>query len=457
MAPIVVIPRTRIASTHPIFYVVLAYIFVTYTRLPELLPLVIGHGVRLGLIMTLVAILMVLLSGGLVRTFSSRIVLALAAFTAWFCFCIPFSVWRGGSFDQLKFWLISLVPLILLSGCIDDLEQCRRAMYAMAASVLFIEAMSFVLGSSENGEEVGRFSYLMGTFANSNDFATLLLIGLPFCLLVARTRKGMSVFRVICFIGLVIIPVTVVRTGSRGGLLALVLLFVVYFFSVPPLQKIPLAVGALLLGVVALLSSTDVAMDRYKTIFHSPDTTYYSNAVEESAALSTQNRKQLFLSSLRFTAEHPILGVGPGMFQVAVAKDAEERKHPAAWHQTHNTFSQISCEEGLPALFFYLLSIYFCFSGTRAARKLALKHPEEPFLKEMAFSMRLSMIAFVITAIFASNAYYFYFPILAGLCAALERAVRIEGQRLQTAQASSGSVAPAAGMERGAPVLQRAR
>ena len=417
-------PRSQTAGLQPGFYLVLAYIFITYTRLPEILPTLIGHGVRLGLIAGIMAAIVVLLSGGFFRTFSSRIVLAFLAFTAWLCLCIPFSVWRGGSFQQFVAWLISMLSLILLAGCIDDLEQCRKAMYAMAVSVLFIELLSFFFGTSDQARAVGRFSLLYGTFANSNDFATLLLMGLPFCLLVVRASKRPSVLKVASFLGLLLVPITVVRTGSRGGLLALVIMFVVYFFSVPALQRVPLAVGALLLAVVAMVSSNEAALERYKTIFQNPDGTYYANTVEGSAALSTHSRKELFLSSVRMTFEHPLTGVGPGMFQVADAKDAEEKKHPAAWHQTHNLFTQISSEAGFPALFLYIAALVLCFQTTRAARKFAMERPEQRTLGDMAFCLRLSLLAFLITSIFASNAYQFYFPLVAGLCAALEHGLK---------------------------------
>ena len=62
-------------------------------------------------------------------------------------------------------------------------------------------------------------------------------MGLPFCLLVVRTRVGLSVLKVGCLIGLFLIPLSVVRTGSRGGLLALLIMFILYFFSVPPCKE----------------------------------------------------------------------------------------------------------------------------------------------------------------------------------------------------------------------------
>ena len=424
--------QARPTSWQPAFYLAIAYIFATYTRLPEFLSAVAGHGLRLGLIITVLAALAVLLSGSLFRVFSSKIVLALSAFTGWLFVCTPFSVWRGGSASQVLFWCVSVVSLILLAGCIEGAEQCRKAGYAMAVSVLGIEALSFVLGSSAEGaKETGRFAFVSGTFANPNDLAALLLMGLPFCLLVVRTRRGLSVLKAACILGLFLIPLSTVRTGSRGGLLALMVMFALYFFSVPAMQRVPLAVAAVLLAVAAAVFSSSSALDRYKTIFQSGDTVYYANKAEKSAALSTVSRKELFLSSVRLTIQHPLLGVGPGMFQIADAKDAEEKQHRASWHQTHNTYTEISCENGLPALFFYLAAMFYCFKATRTVRQGAATHPELRPYGDMAFSLRLSLIAFAVTAIFASNAYYFFFPLLAGLCAALERSVNSDMQALK--------------------------
>jgi len=428
------IPQQSRVSWQPAFYLAIVYIFATYTRLPEFVPLVAGHSLRLGLIITILAVLGILLSGSLYRIFSSKIVLALTAFTGWIFICTPFSVWRGGSVGQVVAWCVSVVSLILLAGCIEGAEQCRKAGYAMAVSVLAIEVLSFFLGSTEGVKDAGRFAFVVGTFSNANDFAALLLMGLPFCLLVVRTRRGLSVLKVACFVGIFLIPLSVVRTGSRGGLLALLIMFVLYFFSVPVLQRVPLAIMALLLAVAAVVFSGSGALDRYKTIFRSGDTVYYANATEASAALSTLTRKELFLSSVRLTIQHPLLGVGPGMFQIADAKDAEEQKHPAAWHQTHNTYTQISCEEGLPALFFYCAALFFCFKATRVVRQGAAAHPVLRPYSDTAFCLRLSLIAFAVTGTFASDAYYFYFPMLAGLCAALERSVSADMKALKTRQ-----------------------
>ncbi len=388
--------------------------------------MVTGHGFRLALILTAFALLTILLSGGLLRIFSSRISWALIAFTAWLCFCIPFSVWRGGSYIRFQFWLTSLVSFLLLAGCVEGLEQCRKAMYTLATAVLVIELSSFFLGTSARAADQGRFSFISGTFANSNDLAALLLMGVPFCLLGVRAKKGFSAFRIACFFGLLLIPMTVVRTGSRGGLLALVFMFVLYFMTLPPIQKIPVAVVVLLLAVAAMMFSTRNALDRYRTILHATGSTDYSSSAAESAEQSTISRRKLFVRSVRMTLRHPLLGVGPGMFEVADANDAGEEGIPAIWHETHNTFTQVSSEEGLPGLFFYVAALFFCFRAVRTGRRVAIQYSDLPFLGDMAFCLQLSLIAFTVTGTFASNAYYFFFPLLAGLSAAFDRAVAAE-------------------------------
>jgi O-antigen ligase len=384
-----------------------------------------GHGFRLALMLAFLAVVTIVLSGGLFNLFSTKITWALLGFTGWLCLGVPFSVWRGGSFGQFKFWLVSLVSFLLLTGCVNGLEQSRRAMETVAMAVLVIEFCSFFLGTSTSGKDVGRLSFVSGTLANSNDLATLLLMGLPFCLLVVRARSGFSVLRVAAMAGLILIPLSVVRTGSRGGLLTLALLFMVYFVSIPAIQKVPVAIGALILVVAALMVASSTALDRYRTIFRSSDAEYYSTA-EASAELSAINRKQLLLRSLSMTLHHPLMGVGPGMFKVADANEAEEEGSRASWHESHNMYTQISSENGLPGLALYVAAIFFCFKAARAGRNAARQYPDLASLHNMAFCLQLSLLAFAVASVFASNAYYFYFPLVAGVSASFERAVAAE-------------------------------
>jgi O-antigen ligase len=255
-----------------------------------------------------------------------------------------------------------------------------------------------------------------------------------------RTKPGLSALKFACLLMLLCIPVTIAATGSRGGLVTLGVMFLMYFVPLPLSQKVVVGIAALILSVIAITWSTQSALDRFRVILSTSGSVQLT-ASEQSAIESSELRKQLLLSSLRLTVEHPLLGVGPGMFAVANADYVEATTGKptwTAWRETHNTFTQVSCEDGLPGLLLYCLALFCCFKIARSAEKRARQYPAVSSLGHMAFALRLSLIAFTGTALFASNAYMYYFPMLAGLCVAVDRAITAE----VAAQVTAGSAQP---------------
>jgi len=402
----------------PSFYLTVIFVFVVYARFPEIMDMVTGsafHSVR---IIVGLALLSTLLFGGSIRAIFSKAGVALIAFTLWMCACVPFSTWRGGSVRMLRdFWLMAILSFVIVASSVQGLEQCRRIMYTFASATVFIEVYTLVMGRVQGG----RMSLLGGTLGNANYLALMLLMGLPFCLFVLRTKPGMPPLKFASLVMLLCIPVTVAATGSRGGLVTLLVMFLIYFIPLPASQKVVVGIAAVILMIIAVGWSSRSALDRFKTIFASA-TPMKLNDSEQSAIESADLRKELLRSSLQLTLRHPLLGVGPGMFAVANAAAASGQANGwNAWHETHNTFTQVSCEDGLPGLFLYCLALVLCFTSIAGVVKRSRGSPEEDLVRHMAFAMRLALIAFTGTALFASNAYMYYFPLLAGLGAALDR------------------------------------
>jgi len=393
----------------------MVFVFVVYARVPEIMDMATGSAMHSVRIIMLLALLAALLFGGAIRPVFSRVGICMLAFTVWLCVCIPFSIWRGGSFRMLReSWAVSLFAFVIIASSVQGLEQCRKILYSFAAATIFIESLALIMGRIRGG----RMALVGGTLGNANDLAMMLLMGAPFCLFVIRTRHGMSFFKLACLAMILFIPATVATTGSRGGLVTLAVMFILYFLPLPATQKIGVAVGALMLTVFAITWSARSALDRYRTIFLSSDQAQLSEA-QRSAIESTGLRRELLRSSLQLTLRHPLLGVGPGMFEVANADYIQEttgRANFNAWHETHNTFTQVSCEDGLPGLFLYCLTLLFCFKIARSAEKRARQYPALSSVRHMAFALRLALIAFTGMALFSSNAYMYYFPMLAALC-----------------------------------------
>jgi O-antigen ligase len=132
-------------------------------------------------------------------------------------------------------------------------------------------------------------------------------------------------------------------------------------------------------------------------------------------------RTELLMDSIKFTGQHPLLGVGPGTFSVFQAQDAANRGERGMWHETHNAYTQISSECGIPALIFYLAAIIMTFVVFRRGRKSV-----SPDVRAMAQILGLMLVAFSVCMCFLSQGYGFGFPVLGGFAISMERLLKSE-------------------------------
>jgi O-antigen ligase len=160
-------------------------------------------------------------------------------------------------------------------------------------------------------------------------------------------------------------------------------------------------------------------MQRYATLFT-------NNTDDQEAIESTAARTNLLKSSLRFTLQHPIFGVGPGEFSDYEAADAKSGGTKAAWQVTHNAYTQVSSEAGIPALLFYLAAIIMTFRIFGKIYRTALYRRELRSMAMACFCCQLSMVGFCTATIFLSLAYTMYLPTMSGLALAFSRS--LEGE-----------------------------
>jgi len=160
-----------------------------------------------------------------------------------------------------------------------------------------------------------------------------------------------------------------------------------------------------------------------------------------SIIASSRIRRSLLLDSLRIMCQHPFFGVGLGNFVVAQNDLAVARgEHMGYWHVTHNAYTQIASESGVPGFVLFLLALVFSF---RAISRTGLDHrgSNSPTAREMhmlVIALRLSLVAYLSCCFFASLAYE---PVLSALCG-LAVSLELCGRRgaAVTAQAPPASV-----------------
>jgi O-antigen ligase len=349
------------------------------------------------------------ITGGARRIATSRIGLLLLLFTGWMMACAPFSAWRTGSAQTILYnWTPSLAAF-LASGLLYSQRQCRRFAAVLALSALGIALASFFLGTTVQG----RFAFPGGTLGNANDLAMLLLLGAPFFFVPLLDSSSSRVIQFLALPASLLVIGVSFRTGSRAGLLAVFAIVGVLFLTRSLIGKLKLA-GALIAlaaGLVAFIPS--YSLYRYATIFNDSST---KDARTDETYGSSELRKVLLQESLMTTFEHPLFGVGPGVFAPAAAKEALQQGRNANWRVSHNTYTQVSSEMGIPGLILYLAIFICAYTDLVWVRKHS---PKDSSTNAVALCTLLSLAGLNMNFFFGSNAYMAWVPIVLGLAAAL--------------------------------------
>lgn len=392
------------------------YLFLAYGRIPELMSLKLGFNLYPAFLTLALAIVAAFLNGGLFRASSSRAGIVWIGFSLWLLLCIPTSVWKGNSVLLFKdVWSRSFITFLITAGLVTVTSDVRRAMFGIAAGTSVVVLTVLLLGN----EAVGRFEvHVEGseglTFANANGLATQLLFGLPACFLVVMRSRGVIRLAALATIGGA--GLTILRTGSRGGLIILTSLLLLVFLRAKFADKFKMMLICAVLLPIGIMNVGNDAWERYRTLFLGNDV---ASASGRSALESKDQREFHIRQSIRLTFENPVFGVGPGNFTSASADDSKELGIQATWRNTHNAYTQVSSEMGFAGIVLFLCVLsYSGFTATRMYRR-SKKLPEHSERAAVAFCLSLMCVTYTINGIFDSNAYMYHLPVISGLVTGL--------------------------------------
>lgn len=415
----------------------LAFVFARFSLVSEIISY--GMGMKPFLIIVLgpPAVACVFLTGGLRRSLRQRAGIAFLAFIIWLLVVTPFSVWKGGTLKLLSSsFQTEFSMFFMVAGLTLTMQDCRRMAWAIGLASMVNILASLRFGSMVNG----RFAMQFGTLMNPNDYGTHMLLCAPFLLFMFFSSNRISFLRLLSISAAALGLFMVFRTGSRSAILALgaMMLFILVRATVS--QRIVLVSSLGLLSFVALLTLPRVTLQRYVTIF--------TNQVEDVESMheylvsvgSSEARKELLKNSLRLTFENPLFGVGPGMFAVGEADLATSEGQRGHWQVSHNSYTEVSSESGIPGFLFFVLTMLFAMGTLWRIYRLASQSPALVFARNLSFCLLLSLVGFSISIFFASMAYRYYVPALVGLVVAFASAFEHE-MRQQQAQQNSRALA----------------
>jgi hypothetical protein len=374
------------------------------------------------------------------NAFDSKIGLALAAFSAWAIFELPFSSWRGGSFHTLmNTWLKSYLTYIIVVSLIVSFAQLRKAFTCVAFATACIVFLSFKLGM--NAEADDRLSFESGMLGNSNDLAMQLILGLPFLLYLALDRRRMAIVRIIAGGVVPVLIYVVLRTGSRAGLVSLMGMGVMLFFRSGARKRLIMVVAAAILAASTPLLLNHDLRERYQTILTGTSGKNMSE-VGVSAAESQTTRMELMNHAMVLTAKNPIFGVGMDQFAQASANLATSQGQAAMWHPVHSFLLLVLAETGIPGALFYTTAVIYCLVAVFKISRFTRNRKDLALASEVAEALLYSYVGFMICMLFSPGAYLYHFPLMAAFVTALYRFTREQ-------ISADRAVAPAPGISAG--------
>ena len=276
---------------------------------------------------------------------------------------------------RLLIWLSLLVGIVLSVGALSDYLQGR-----------FDPRGQRIVGLIRHG-----------LFENPNDLALYLVTLIPLALGLLFIARSISrkLFYGLC--ALLMVAGTVV-TLSRGGFLGLACASFVMVWKIGRRNRIAVVALFLLAGVIFFLALPPEFIGRL-----------LSNAGEaEASAVARQN---LLGRSIYVTLTHPLLGLGMNNFPIVSIHD----------QVTHNAYTQVSAEMGIPALIIYVLFLLSSLKRLRAVERETYDSRARTRVYYLSIGLQASLVGYMVSSFFASVAYLWYIYYLVGYAVCLHR------------------------------------
>jgi len=311
---------------------------------------------------------------------------------------VPFSSWRGGSFQVVSNFSKVALNTFLIVQIIDSVVRLRRIILLHASGVV-ITTLASVSGKIPT-DQLGRITgALGGPFENPNDLALSMALVLPFCIglfLSSRNKLGKAFW--MFSIGLLVYGV--IATYSRGGFLSMLIGAALSLWYFGFRQK---RMGLLFMVLMAGMAITAISPGKYAERLQS----ILNPAMDLTGSYVA--RQDLLNLSVHVALHHPLLGVGPGQFA----------EISGVWRVAHNSYTEFAAEAGIPALLLFVVLLLRTF--VKVVRTQKSKNPD---VQIFSIALRGSLAAFMAGAFFTSCEYQTFPYLIIGYCIALFRISR---------------------------------
>lgn len=321
--------------------------------------------------------------------FKEPMIKLMAAYWGWALITAPFALWPGMAFATVRTGLSALMLAVAFLLC----APTRRSAFICSRSFLWLSVLLGIVvlvhGVATSDEGLARLT--TESSLDSNDLAALMAMAIPFGLAGIVRDKGWQ--RGAALFATVACAFVIMRTGSRGGTVAMLVAAVLFVTSFSGRRKV-LALLLLSLGLVGGWSLAPQSFrDRIATIT-SPGEDYNYTAYS--------GRKQIWSRARGYILKHPVAGVGIGNFPIAEGDYAAALGRPAKWSAAHNAYVQAFSELGSVGGTIFLVML-----GMGLIRAWRLRRPAAKGTGGWYPEYLPSLSAYCTSAYFLSHAYFY--------------------------------------------------
>lgn len=329
---------------------------------------------------------------------------AIAVIAVQACLSAAFGISIGNSGQFILFaYSMVLGFAVLLILAMRSTADLIVLVLALVAGTGLLAGESAFLGRMPEGATFARFDVVQ--MFDSNDMGLIFVSALPLVVALLSVWKGWRRWTLMLVTAL--IGVSIARTGSRGGFLALLVsgcLMLILTRGVSLGERINLAAVV----VVALIVAAPTGyFKKMRTTFSNPESDY--NWTDPTG------RREVGKRGLGYMMQYPVFGVGIYNFGKAECTISERMVMEARFRGVkcsapHNTWIEVGAELGVPGLIgWVVLMLMPSVKLFRLSRRLPLSWRtgdlEQRFLFASASGLPIALVGFMVGSSFLSFAW----------------------------------------------------
>jgi O-antigen ligase len=296
-----------------------------------------------------------------------------------FIFGMGFPKASGSALISYTFLLISTRRLVSTRERLRNV--IRVLVFSEAFGTLWLYKQQYVLHLANPN----------GPSGDPNYEALSIVMTIPLAMHLLRNDPS-PIWRRIALGCLPVMTFAVFVSQSRGGVVALGLL-VLLGWARSQHKVSAIILGTLALGI-AIAASPRATIERFEQI-------QISGRARTGAEVSTRTRIELWKGGLRMIEANPLVGIGLDQFKSNIANyNPKVLKVGGRAFIAHNTYIQVTAEEGVPMLLVFLAGIWSAMKNCRYAERHG--NTSGHGINELGIAMRLSLIAYMVAAFFLS-------------------------------------------------------